>query len=79
MGPHHVINLANPSVCRIWGRSPEEVLEKPVREALPEVADQGIIQLLDIVVHIGEPFSANELPLLLERNGKREKVYLNFT
>jgi hypothetical protein len=54
------------------------VLGKPVIEALPEVADQGIIQLLDGVVHTGEPFRANELPLLLERNGNREKVYLNF-
>ncbi|GAB3537227.1 hypothetical protein GCM10027443_29770 [Pontibacter brevis] len=77
-GPHYVLDLANPEVCQIWGRSPEDVLGKPVIEALPEIADQGVIQLLDIVVDTGEPFIANELPLLLERNGKREKVYLNF-
>lgn len=77
-GPHYILNLANPSICEIWGRSPEDVLGKPAIEALPEIADQGIIQLLDNVVQTGEPFIANEMPLLLERNGKREKVYLNF-
>ncbi|WP_162054646.1 sensor histidine kinase [Pontibacter pamirensis] len=77
-GPHYILDLANPEVCQIWGRNPEDVLGKPVVEALPEIADQGIIQLLDNVVDTGEPFIAHELPLLLERNGNREKVYLNF-
>ncbi|GEO05147.1 hypothetical protein AAE02nite_28110 [Adhaeribacter aerolatus] len=76
--PHHIIDLANPGVCEIWGRKPEEVLGKPVIEALPEVADQGIIQLLDNVVNTGESFIANELPLQLERNGQLEEVFLNF-
>lgn len=77
-GPQHIIDLANPGVCEIWGREPEEVLGKPVVEALPEVVDQGIIQLLDNVLNTGEPFLANELPLLLGRNGELEQVYLNF-
>ncbi|TPE42170.1 PAS domain S-box protein [Pontibacter mangrovi] len=77
-GPQHIIDLANPGVCEIWGRKPVEVLHKPVIEALPEVAEQGIIELLDKVVNTGEPFVATELPLQLERNGKMEKVYLNF-
>ncbi|WP_347159096.1 PAS domain-containing sensor histidine kinase [Pontibacter chitinilyticus] len=77
-GPKHIIDLANPGVCEIWGRKPEDVLGKPVVEALPEVVDQGIIQLLDNVVNTGQPFIANELPLMLERNGELETVFLNF-
>jgi PAS domain S-box-containing protein len=77
-GPQHIIDLANPGVCEIWGRRPEEVLGRPVLEALPEVSDQGIIQLLDQVMNTGEPFLANELPVALERNGALETVYLNF-
>lgn len=77
-GPQYVIDLANPGVCQIWGREPQEVLGKPVVDALPEIADQGIIQLLDSVVNTGQPFVANELPLQLERNGEMETVYLNF-
>jgi PAS domain S-box-containing protein len=77
-GSQHIIDLANPAVCEIWGRKPEDVLGKPVRQALPEVSDQGIIPLLDNVMDTGEPFVANELAVLLERNGKLEPVYLNF-
>ena len=76
--PDYVIDLANPGVGEIWGRKQEDVLGKPIVEALPEVVDQGIIELLDGVVNSGEPFIANELPLLLERNGELEQVYLNF-
>jgi PAS domain S-box-containing protein len=77
-GPEHIIDLANPGVCTIWGRQLEEVLGKPVLESLPEISDQGIIPLLDSVYYTGEPFIATELPLVLERNGELEKVYLNF-
>lgn len=77
-GPQHIIDLANPGVCEIWGRKAEDVLGKPVIEALPEVSDQGIIQLLDNVIQTGEPFIANELPVLLQRKGELETVYLNF-
>jgi PAS domain S-box-containing protein len=77
-GPDYIIELANPGVCEIWGREPNEVLGKPVAEALPEVVDQGIIQLLDNVYNTGEPYLANELPILLGKNGELEKVYLNF-
>ncbi|WP_245590588.1 sensor histidine kinase [Adhaeribacter aquaticus] len=77
-GPEHIIDLANPTVCEIWRRKPEEVMGKPVKEALPEVVDQGIIQLLDTVVNTGVPFKASELPLNFERNGVFEKSYLNF-
>jgi PAS domain S-box-containing protein len=77
-GPQHIIDLANPGVCEIWGRKPEEVIGKSVIAALPEVSGQGIIQLLDNVINTGEPFIAHELPVSLERGGGLETVYLNF-
>jgi PAS domain S-box-containing protein len=77
-GPQHTIDLANPGVCQIWGRKPEDVIGKPVIEALPEIAGQGIIQLLDQVILTEKPFIANELPILLEHDGQLKTVYLNF-
>ncbi|MCC9166624.1 ATP-binding protein [Pontibacter harenae] len=77
-GPNYVVDIANPGVCEIWGRKPEEVLGKPVLEALPEVNSQGIKELLDGVVSTGVPFVANELPITFERNGQMEQLYLNF-
>ncbi|TXK24841.1 PAS domain-containing protein [Pontibacter qinzhouensis] len=77
-GQDFIIDLANPSICDIWGRKQEEVLGKPVLEALPEIGRQNILQLLRGVLETGEPFVANELPVVLERNGRLEVVYLNF-
>ncbi|WP_242927391.1 sensor histidine kinase [Pontibacter vulgaris] len=77
-GPDYLVDLANPGVCEIWGRSQADVLGKPVLEALPEIADQGIKELLDSVYYSGTPYVADELPVVLEREGKLESVYLNF-
>ena len=77
-GPQFVVEFANPTICRLWGRSAEQVLNKPLFEALPEAAGQGVEELLSGVLQTGEPFVGNELPTPIDRNGRREMVYWNF-
>lgn len=79
-GPDYTIELANPLVCRLWGRTAEQLLNRPVFEALPEAAEQGFPQLLDEVRRTGVPFVGNEVPARFARleNGALEDVYLNF-
>ena len=79
-GPRYVIELANPLVCRIWGRRPEQVLGKPLFDALPEAAGQGVEELLDGVLATGVPYVGTELPVRLARleGGAIEEVYFNF-
>jgi PAS domain S-box-containing protein len=79
-GPQYVIELANPLVCRIWGRRPEQVLGKPLFEALPEVVNQGLEELLAQVLTTGVPYVGRELPVRLARleGGAIEDVYFNF-
>ena len=77
-GPRYVIELANPAVCAIWGRTAEQVLGKPLFEALPEAAGQGFEELLDGVLATGIPYVATELPSTLDRAGQRDTVYWNF-
>ncbi|MEJ8757244.1 ATP-binding protein [Pontibacter sp. H259] len=77
-GPNYIIDLANPGVCEIWGRKQEDIIGMPVLQALPEVSDQAIKELLDSVYYTGVPFVADELPVKLMRNGVLETVYLNF-
>jgi signal transduction histidine kinase len=77
-GPLYIIEVANQLVADIWGRSPEQLLGLPLFEALPEVQGQGFEEILDQVVTTGEAFVAQEVPAMLEREGKLEKVYLNF-
>ncbi|NVJ23400.1 MULTISPECIES: PAS domain-containing protein [Myxococcus] len=79
-GPRYVIELANPHMCRIWGRSPEQVLGKPLFEALSEVVGQGFETLLDGALATGSPYVGREVPARLMRQGggALEEVYFDF-
>lgn len=76
-GPEFVITLANERVLTFWGRNREQVINKPLFEALPEARDQGYEALLQRVYTTGERFVAHELPATLERNGRLEQTYID--
>lgn len=76
-GKEYIIELANPKMCEIWGRRPEQVLNKPLFAALPEVSEQGFEEILADVFKTGKPFTGNELPATLERKGRLELTYFN--
>ena len=79
-GPDHVVELANPLTCAIWGRSEAEVLNRPLVEGLPELRDQPFKTLLDEVLRTGVPYVGKETPANLDRHGDGtvDTVYLNF-
>jgi PAS domain S-box-containing protein len=77
-GPDHVFELANPAYDRLIGH--RDVLGRPAREALPEIAGQGFLDLLDRVYATGEPFVGNEVLVHLPAmpDGPLQQHYLNF-
>jgi signal transduction histidine kinase/FixJ family two-component response regulator len=77
-GPEHVFELANPPALQIIGD--RQVVGRPVREALPEIVPQGMVDILDRVYRSGEAYSAREAPLRIDRggNGRLENVYIDF-
>ena len=79
-GPQHVIELANPLSCRVWGRTEEDLLGRPLVEALPELADQPFKTLLDDVFRTGISQVGKETPARLDRRGDGTlyTVYFNF-
>ena len=79
-GPHHVVELANPSTCQVWGRTEKEVLNKPLVEALPELEGQPFRDLLDDVLRTGTAHVGKETPTRFDRrgDGTLETVYFNF-
>ncbi|HYH78346.1 MAG TPA: PAS domain-containing protein [Longimicrobium sp.] len=64
-GPEHVFELVNDAYLQLVGH--RELVGRPVREALPEVREQGFIELLDGVLNGGEPFVGREVSVLLAR------------
>ena len=77
-GPQHVIDFVNTAFCEILGRTPEQVLNTPLLELLPEIADQGYKELLDGVRTTGEPHVAIEMPARINRYGRQDMAYWNF-
>jgi PAS domain S-box-containing protein len=77
-GPDHVFEMANPPYYQLVAH--REIVGKPVREALPEVVEQGFVDLLDSVYRTGEPFVGSEVKVLLQRHPDAawEENYLNF-
>lgn len=78
-GPDFILEIVNKKALELWGRKEEEVLNQKILEAMPELKDQGIPELLDEVYKTGIPFSATERPVNLLRNGNLEEVFINFT
>ena len=77
-GPLHVFDLANSAYMRLVGH--RDIIGKPVREALPEVRDQGFITLLDEVFETGRPFTGVSVTVAVWPEGGTavEKRLLDF-
>ncbi|HYI40202.1 MAG TPA: PAS domain-containing protein [Allosphingosinicella sp.] len=77
-GPDHVFEMANASYQTLVGR--QDLIGKPVREAVPEVEGQGLFELLDKVYRSGEPYSGRSVAVRLQRRpgGPREERLLDF-
>ncbi|HEX2560931.1 PAS domain S-box protein [Phenylobacterium sp.] len=59
-GSEHVFDYANAAYRRLVGD--RELLGRTVAEALPELAAQGFVELLDRCYRSGEPFTGEGLP-----------------
>jgi PAS domain S-box-containing protein len=78
-GPNHIVELANPPVCEVWGLPEHEVLGRSILDALPVLRDQVFEKLLNDVYRTGVPYTGRETPAQLERaSGVTETVYFNF-
>ena len=80
-GPQHRFTFVNLDYLKVTGRARvEEFIGKTVREALPELKGQGLLELLDDVYRTGVPFSGSARKVMLKRgvNAQPEEVYFDF-
>ncbi|HZH09679.1 MAG TPA: PAS domain-containing protein [Microvirga sp.] len=77
-GPNHVFTMANAAYRQVVGR--HDLIGKSVRDALPEVVEQGFIGLLDHVYQSGEPFIGRGVRILLQQGpgDHPEERFLDF-
>jgi two-component system, OmpR family, phosphate regulon sensor histidine kinase PhoR len=77
-GKSHIFEMVNTAYYQLVGH--RDIIGKPLLEAIPEVLEQGYIELLDTVLTTGEPFTGTEMKIDLQRvpNGVVEERYVNF-
>ena len=74
-GPSHRHEFVNPPYQRLFSDQP--LLGYTVVEAMPEIADQGFLALLDNVYATGKTYIGTEMPVRLP--GFSQNSYFNFT
>jgi hypothetical protein len=77
-GPEHVYHIANKAHRHLTGH--RAIIDKPVREAVPELKEQGYLDILDEVYETGRPYMAKQVPLRIRmrRNGPLEDRLIDF-
>lgn len=75
-GPDHRFEMANEASRNLVQRP---LIGRTVREALPEIIEQGYLDILDEVYRSGKPFFGQELPMYINNvAGEREEHFLTF-
>ncbi|RIJ34068.1 PAS domain-containing protein [Pontibacter oryzae] len=69
-GPDHRFELVNPAYQQMMPG--KELVGKTVVEAMPEVVEQGFIEMLDAVYNSGKPIIVDEILVKLDRFGTGE-------
>ena len=77
-GPGHVFEFANPSYQGLIGH--RDVVGQTVAEALPEVVEQGFVDLLDRVFTSGDPFVGRSMPVRFQATpgGEVDERFVDF-
>jgi PAS domain S-box-containing protein len=77
-GPEHVFELVNSAYYQLIGY--REILNKPVRDALPEFAGQGFFEELDRVFDSGTPFVGRSMRIFVQRHrgGDLQERFVDF-
>ncbi|WP_316832088.1 ATP-binding protein [Pedobacter aquatilis] len=76
-GPEHIIEIANPAILKIWGRTPAEVIGKSHLTARPELKGQPVNDWLKTVFETGIPKVNHEFQVNLYNKGSLRKAIVN--
>ncbi len=77
-GPKFIIESVNDKMCRHWGRSKEQLIDKPLHEAIPESRTDDFERMLRGIFISGDGYSSNNENVKLIRDGKEQIVFVDF-
>lgn len=77
-GPRFIIEAVNERMCVHWGRTSEQLLNKPLHQAIPESRTAEFEKMLRKILLTGEGYTSLKSKVLLERQGKKQWVWVDF-
>lgn len=77
-GPDYIVELINPQMCQLYGKSMEELVGKPIFDVLEDAKGQGFEELLDKVMNTGIGFKGESVLVPIIRHNVLENVYVDF-
>lgn len=72
------ISKANSAMLNILNKG-EDILGKNLLDAIPEIAGQAVVNILNNVYYTGEAYFGYDASLQLQRNGRLETAYFDFS
>jgi two-component system, LuxR family, sensor kinase FixL len=75
-GPEHRLGFVNKAFEKLVGR--RGLVGKTVKESMPELAEQGFLELLDEVYASGTPHMGTEVPIKVKRGNTFDERYVDF-
>ncbi|SKB79746.1 PAS domain-containing sensor histidine kinase [Dyadobacter psychrophilus] len=69
--------MANQFYAKLVGKQQQQIVGKPLVEAIPEIAGQGFEQLLQDVIDTGVPYVAKEQAVDIEFDGVLQTIYVD--
>ncbi|HEY0655676.1 MAG TPA: PAS domain-containing protein [Chryseosolibacter sp.] len=78
VGEEMIVQIANDEMLSLWGKD-RSVINKRLRDAVPELEGQPFLDLLQHVYKTGETYYSNEDRADLVVDGKLQTFYFNFT
>ena len=77
-GKELVVEMVNATMLSYWGRTREQLMNKPLWQAFPEVDRQIFDPMVKEVWRKGISYSSPETKVTLNRNGKMETIITRF-
>src|SRR5690606_29423791 len=71
-GPQHVIERANTRYFQLVGR--RDIVGKPIRQVIPELLDQGYLDILDEVYRLGKSFVVSNKEVFFHKESAEPSI-----
>jgi PAS domain S-box-containing protein len=75
-GQDLVVDFANDACFKLVGD--RDLVGRPLHEALPELAEQGEVEILIRILETGEPVRGSEAGVRIHRRGQAEQRYVDY-